>query len=40
MAGTTRLAYAILMAALLAGCGASGTMGPPDGGGLNRNGNG
>src|SRR5262245_52953544 len=34
MSGTTRLGYAILVAALLAGCGGgSGTMGPNGGGG-------
>jgi hypothetical protein len=32
MSGTTRLGYAILVAALLAGCSGSGTMGPSGGG--------
>ena len=33
MSGTTRLGYAILVAALLAACGGSGTTGPTGGGG-------
>jgi hypothetical protein len=33
MSGTTRLGYAILVAALLAGCGGSGATGPTGGGG-------